>query len=838
MEPISPRRNIGRRWLSCLALLALAGVSFRATRGLGRSAAGSDGFPIIGLLYAVNTTGDADLVGSSNFCDSDPNTPGDQCTLRAAIEASNLQSGEDGIEFIIPATDPNFDPATGRATIKLNSALPALTEGVSIQGPGASKLTVRRDVSTAFRIFKVTAANGTVAISGMTMTNGSADIFSDPNGGVVQNTNGATVKIIDCVVSDSVASEGGGIDNKSTGTIDVTNSTISGNGADVNGGIFNENTGTINIANCFITVNTAFRFGGGGIYNGGAGTVNATNTLIANNQSQERGGGGVKNTGGGTVNLIRCTISNNFDSTDDGGGIYNGSGIVNIDASMVNGNSGKGGGGILNLIAGTVNITQSTVSQNNSTGDNTFGGGLLNQGTATITNSTFAGNSGLTDGAGIFSNAGATLTVTNSTITGNTSAGTSHSPGDGAGIRTFGGPSVQVKSSLVALNHGPGSSPDLSGSFTSGGFNLVGKIGNATGFNAATDQKGTLAAPLDPKLDPAGLKDNGGLTQTIALLMGSPALDKGSSNGLTGNLTTDQRGPGFPRTVNDPAISNAMGGDGTDIGAFEKPIATPTPTPTPTPSPTPGALGNISTRLRVETGDKVLIGGFIITGTQPKKLMVRAIGPSIPLAGVLANPTLELRNGAGALVANNDNWLTNANHQDITNTGIAPSNALESAILKTVNPGTYTAIVRGANNTTGIALVEVYDLDRSANSQFANISTRGLVQSGNNVMIGGFIVVGNTSQKVIVRSLGPSVPVAGRLANPTLELRDGNGTLLAANDDWRTAQQAAIIATGIPPANNLESAIVRTLTPGAYTAIVRGKNNTTGVALVEVYALD
>jgi hypothetical protein len=146
--------------------------------------------------------------------------------------------------------------------------------------------------------------------------------------------------------------------------------------------------------------------------------------------------------------------------------------------------------------------------------------------------------------------------------------------------------------------------------------------------------------------------------------------------------------------------------------------------------------------------------------------------------------------------------------------------------------------VRGQNDSTGVGLFEVYDLDRTVNSKLANISTRGLVQTGNNVMIGGFIVVGPDSQKLIVRAIGPSLPLSGALANPRLELHGGNGALFAANDDWRSDQEAEINATGLAPSNNLESALVRTLPPGNYTAIVAGVNDTAGVALVEVYALN
>ncbi len=343
---------------------------------------------------------------------------------------------------------------------------------------------------------------------------------------------------------------------------------------------------------------------------------------------------------------------------------------------------------------------------------------------------------------------------------------------------------------------------------------------------AATDRTGTVAAPLDPKLDPNGLQSNGGLTTTIALLLGSPAIDKGTSAGLTGNLTTDQRGSGFPRIFDDLLVANAAGGDGTDIGAFELQTAQPT------------KLANISTRLRVETGDNVLIGGFIITGAAPKKVIVRAIGPSLPVPGKLENPTLELH-GPGGLITSIDNWREAPNRQEIIDSQLPPSDDLESAILTTLpaNGTGYTAIVRGGSGGTGIGLVEVYDLDPTVDSELANISSRGFVQIGDNVMIGGFIILGTGTQKVIVRAIGPSLPVPGALVDPTLELFNSNGVVIASNDNWRSDQEAEIIASTVPPTNDLESAIVATLPAAAHTAIVRGKNGTTGVALVEVYAL-
>ncbi len=258
----------------------------------------------------------------------------------------------------------------------------------------------------------------------------------------------------------------------------------------------------------------------------------------------------------------------------------------------------------------------------------------------------------------------------------------------------------------------------------------------------------------------------------------------------------------------------------------------------PLPTPTPTTLGNISTRLQVETDDKVLIGGVIITGTQAKKVLLRAIGPSLPLGGALADPFLELHDGGGALIASNDNWKDASNKQEIIDSTIAPANDLESAILATLDPGLYTAILRGVNNTTGVGLVEAYDLDRSVDSQLANISTRGFVQTGDDVMIGGFILLGDSAQKVIVRALGPSLPVTGKLADPVLELHNPDGSILASNDNWRSTQESEIMETGLAPSDNLESAIVATLPPEAYTAIVRGQNNTSGVALVEAYQLD
>lgn len=252
-------------------------------------------------------------------------------------------------------------------------------------------------------------------------------------------------------------------------------------------------------------------------------------------------------------------------------------------------------------------------------------------------------------------------------------------------------------------------------------------------------------------------------------------------------------------------------------------------------------LANLSTRMHVGTGDNVMIGGFIVTGTQPKKVLIRALGPSLPLAGVLANPVVELRDSSGVLIASNDDWRSDQ-EEEIKATTIPPGNDLEAAIVATLpaNNAGYTAIVSGNDNGTGIGLVELYDLNQNPDSKFANISTRGVVQSGDNSLIAGTILAGPTPRTVLIRAIGPSLPVTGKLADPTLELHDGNGTLLRFNDNWRSDQEAEIAATGIPPQNDRESAMVETLPANGagYTAVMRGANGTTGVALVEVYSLD
>jgi CSLREA domain-containing protein len=512
-------------------------------------------------------------------------------------------------------------------------------------------------------------------------------------------------------------------------------------------------------------------------------------------------GGGILNSGG-TLTLSNDTVSLNTAIGGNGGGIYS-SGTLNVSGSTISGNkidspTPGSGGGIFNF-GGTITVTNSTISGNSA---------LSGPG----------GTAGTTDhGGGIYSNTG-TVTIVSSTITANNAD-------NGGGILGENGASFSAASTIIARNTSP-KGPDSNGSLRLDGYDLLGTNAQTTLLGQDdTDQVGTPASPIDPLLGP--LQDNGGPTLTHALQPGSPALDKGSA-GATSTAparTTDQRG--LPRPSDNPGISNATFGDGSDIGAFELQVS---------------ALVNLSTRLKVETGDNVLFAGLIVTGAQPKKVIVRALGPSVQAPGILADPILELYQG-NTLLETNDNWVDSPNKQAIIDSTVAPTNNLESAIVRTLpaNATTYTAIVRGVNNGTGIGVVEIYDLDSSADSKLANISTRGLVQTGDDVLIAGTIVVGEADQKLLICALGPSLSVQGPLSDPTLELRDSSGTVVASNDNWvDSPDKQAIMDTGAAPPNNLESAIIHTVSANGaiYTAVVRGVNSSTGVAVVEVFALN
>jgi hypothetical protein len=263
-------------------------------------------------------------------------------------------------------------------------------------------------------------------------------------------------------------------------------------------------------------------------------------------------------------------------------------------------------------------------------------------------------------------------------------------------------------------------------------------------------------------------------------------------------------------------------------------------------------VGNVSTRLPVGTGDNVLIEGFIVQGPAGsiKKIMVRAIGPSLVpfgIADAVANPTLEIRDSGGALLAMNDDWkntqvgglIAGDQSAEITGSGVAPSNDLESAIIANLAPGAYTAVVRGAGDSVGTGVVDAFDLNAASTAKLANIATRGLIQPGDKLMIAGFIIQ-NGSVRAVVRAVGPSLAAFGitnALPDTTLQLRDQNGMIVRENDDWETDQMTELEATGLQPTNPKEAALIQTIPPGQYTAQVRGKPEATGTGVVQVYFL-
>ncbi|HEX5489965.1 MAG TPA: plastocyanin/azurin family copper-binding protein [Candidatus Udaeobacter sp.] len=388
---------------------------------------------------------------------------------------------------------------------------------------------------------------------------------------------------------------------------------------------------------------------------------------------------------------------------------------------------------------------------------------------------------------------------------------------------------------------------------------------SATTFNVTIGPGGNLV------FDPASVTIRTG--DQVKWTWGSSGHSTTSgSPGLPNNLWDSgihNQGASFTRTFTTagtfPYYCIPHGGCCNMVGTITVVNASPTPNPTPTPAPsatpTPASiLANISTRSFVQTADNVMIGGFIVQGSQPKRVIIRAIGPELTqfgVPGVLANPTLELHDGSGALIGFNDDWqstviggvITSDQVQDILSSGHAPTDMRESAIIADLPAGNYTAIIRGVSSTTGVALVEVYDLSPAADSILANISTRTFVQTNDNVMIGGFIVQGTQPKMVVIRAIGPELTqfgVPNVLANPTLELHDGAGALIGANDNWQTTiiggiimhdQVQDILDSGRAPTDPNESAIIANLPAGNYTAIVRGVSNTTGVALVEVYDL-
>jgi len=263
-------------------------------------------------------------------------------------------------------------------------------------------------------------------------------------------------------------------------------------------------------------------------------------------------------------------------------------------------------------------------------------------------------------------------------------------------------------------------------------------------------------------------------------------------------------------------------------------------------------VANVSTRLPVGKDDDVLIEGFIVQGPSgsTKKILVRALGPFLRQFGItdaLANPTLEIHDSSGATVATNNDWkntqvgglITGDQAGEISSSGLAPTDDLESAIIANLAPGSYTAVVRGVNNTSGTGIVDAFDLSGSSPVRVVNVATRGFVQAGDKLMVAGFIVQ-NGSVKAVLRAIGPSLLAVGinnALPDTTLQLRDQNGDIVMENDNWKSDQRQELENTGLQPSHDLEAALVTTIPPGLYTAQVRGKNDASGTGVVEIYFL-
>jgi predicted outer membrane repeat protein len=714
--------------------------------------------------------------------------------LRKPMEVSSIADNDTAGTLryaLLRSNNITFAPAVFGAgasqVISLSKALPDIFGDTTITGPGADLLTIERNASASAQFSILRAINypkffpaplstgPIVNISGLTLTKGVAPSSSDFGGGLLNYFGVAT--LTQCTVSANTSLKGAGV----------------------------YSSGSLMLEVCTIAGNTAKGFGGG----------------ISSS---------------GQLEIIGCDFDNNSAPQASGGALYSDSTTTaSIVSTTFSKNAAELAGGAIDLAGGVLVISNSTFSSNSA--------GNLGAAINTADSDLFL------DACTFFENRQA-IAADNSTINvANTlfsRSGTSDFKVTGAGGATI----------------------------TSGGYNLTTDTSDTYLKTEKNDQ-----FVGDAKLGP--LQDNGGPTPTHALLPGSPAIDRGNTS-----QKKDQRG--LDRAVDFPGVGGGNGNQ-SDVGAFEVQPATPTPSPTttpspgstptpspgisptptpspgdsPTPTPTPGGtatptptptppsqLLNLSARKAVGTGSDVTIGGFIVVGTDNKKVLIRGLGPSLPVSGALADPVLELHNAGTTLLANNNNWK-DTQQSDIEATSIPPSNDLESAIVfrlpaaaATSGGAGYTAILAGSGGTTGIGLLELYDLDQAANSRLANLSTRGLVSTGDDLLIGGFYPgpLGNASLKVLIRALGPSLSaqgVSGPLSDPLLELHDSNGNIIASNDNWQDTEAADIHATGIPPSDPRESAIVTTLTPAehGYTAVVRGANGVTGISLVEVYAL-
>ena len=621
------------------------------------------------------------------------------------------------------------------------------------------------------------------------------------------------------------------------GTIQVDTGTLvlPGSGASTGGGLFQVATGaTLDLTGGAgnLSFDGTYSSAGGGTVLFSGGTISANVGLTLNfpgNMFQWTGGAfGADNTNAKVINLAGSGAKSLGRLTNNGTINFGGTGALNIGDTLTNSSSG------------TITLLSDASMSN---------GLIKNDGLFQKTGST--GTTVFSTGS--FNNTGTVAIQTGSVQFGNfINTGTVKVLGNSAQFNQYtqNSGTLQLAGTTATV---VGGTMDFYGGNILGHGTIVGNvrneialtIGDTDGSNSAITINGTYSQFFGTVLT-INVGGNTAGTYGMLNITGNAHID-GSVNinlvngwqfrvGDTYNILTAATfdGPNvFPQFTLPAGVSGTLS---TTNGAM---------TLTITAAPPAASLQNISTRGRVETADNVLIGGFVIAGTTDKRVIIRALGPTLTgfgVASALSNPTLTLYDPQGHPLVTNDNWRS-SQEAEIIASNLAPSDDRESAIIATLAPGPYTAIVSGVSGEMGVGLVEVFDLDLStiATSRPINVSTRGRVLTADSVMIGGFVIEGTRPRRVIIRAIGPSLTafgVPGALADPTLTLYDPHGQPLVTNDNWKDTQQAEIVATNHAPSMDAESAIVITLNPGPYTAIVSGKNGTIGVGLVEVFDLE
>lgn len=740
--------------------------------------------------------------------------------------------------------------------------------------------------------FTITSRMRTFTISGVGITNNSGIIQNFVSGPTVINfTNHATAGNLTAFTN--------------TGDVRFFNSATAGNASFTNNAglkFFDTSTaGNVTVTNNAEVLFQGSSTAGNGTFTNEFGIVIFSNgTPTAGNATFINAGGAVSGTGGGFTVFDAGSTAGNATVITNGAtasGAFNGDNLFEGDAGnatlIANGGSNGGGGGFIQFRLGCTGGTARVevfgngnldISQHDAPGVTTGsieGNGLVFLGGVNLTvgaNNLSTTFSGLMQDGGFSGGSGGSLAkIGTGTLrlsganahTGGTliNAGTLQASHDGA----LGGGDVSVTGVGATLRVQTGATNNYIADTAT--LSIVSGSTIDLNFSGAPDT--ILSLIVDGVVQPAGIYGSAAsgaphqlpefagtgeilVTTSIPNPTPTPIATATVTATPTASATATPTGiftatptvapiltPSPTATATTTATPTATATTTTTATPTAAPMPTPLPTPIPTASSTPSHALNISTRLRVEVGDNVMIGGFIITGNAPKNVAVRGIGPSLTgfgISDVLADSILELRDGSGALLASNDDWQDDpAAAGQLTALGLGLQDPNESGIVATLQPGPYSAILAGKNGGTGIGLVEIYDTNQAVDSQLANISTRGFVQTGDNVMIGGFVLGGTSNNTgIVVRGIGPSLAQFGLspvLANPTLEVHDGNGALLISNDDWQDDPEQAtqLSAHGLAPQDPNESGIFASLPPGDFTAALAGKNGGVGIGLVEIY---